>query len=62
MAGLNMGIVKAMPVPVFPLAMQNKYVEIAKKIESSRYNREEFETLGNRSFDSISQKAFSGQL
>ncbi|EGQ9972268.1 restriction endonuclease subunit S [Vibrio vulnificus] len=62
MAGLNMGIIKAMPVPVFPLAMQNKYVEIAKKIESSRYNREEFETLGNRSFDSISQKAFSGQL
>ncbi|MGR5339131.1 restriction endonuclease subunit S [Vibrio astriarenae] len=62
MAGLNMGIIKAMPVPVFPLAMQNKYVEIANKIESSRYNREEFETLGNRSFDSISQKAFSGQL
>ncbi|EID4419279.1 restriction endonuclease subunit S [Vibrio vulnificus] len=62
MAGLNMGIIKAMPVPVFPLAMQNKYVEIAKKIESSRYNREESETLGNRSFDSISQKVFSGQL
>ncbi|OEA50313.1 hypothetical protein BBM62_02155 [Vibrio parahaemolyticus] len=62
MAGLNMGIIKAMPVPVFPLAMQNKYVEIAKKIESSRYNREESETLGNRSFDSVSQKVFSGQL
>lgn len=62
MSGLNMGIIKAMPVPAFPLDIQKKYAEIANQIELSRYKREASQALININFGSISQKAFSGQL
>ncbi|MDD9194252.1 restriction endonuclease subunit S [Aliivibrio sp. S3MY1] len=62
MSGLNMGIIKAMPIPVFPLSMQKKYVEITQMTENLKHIRKDIEMLGNENFNALSQKAFLGQL
>lgn len=62
MEGLNMGIIKGMPVPLAPLDLQAKYLAIKQKAEKvGGKHAESLDEMG-ACFSSLSQKAFSGQL
>jgi type I restriction enzyme S subunit len=61
-AGLNFDNIRSLRILEPPIALQNKYVDIRKKISniSARYSRE---ALSSRSlFFSLQHRAFSGQL
>lgn len=62
MDGLNMGIIKALPVHLPPIELQKKYSDIHKKIMRNKdvinLTGEGYEEL----FSSLSQKAFAGEL
>jgi len=62
MAGLNMGIIKAMPLPVPPIALQHNFTRRIKAIEkvksAHRASLSELDAL----FASLQQRAFRGEL
>ena len=62
MSGLNMNIIKAMPVALPPLAQQERYVAVAREVQDQKLRQlrhlEELEEL----FDSLQAKAFHGEL
>ncbi|MEL4426220.1 restriction endonuclease subunit S [Shewanella indica] len=62
MAGLNMGIIKGMPVPEVPITLQERFEDLLRYFEktSARLGKGLVKTEAN--FISLSQKAFSGQL
>ncbi|WP_163392096.1 restriction endonuclease subunit S [Enterovibrio norvegicus] len=62
MAGLNMGIIKGMPVPEVPITLQERFEDLLRYFEktSARLGKGLVKTETN--FISLSQKAFSGQL
>lgn len=62
MEGLNMGIIKGMPVPLVPLNLQNKYLTIKQKAEKIGVDHAESLADIEACFASLSQKAFSGKL
>jgi type I restriction enzyme S subunit len=62
MDGLNMSIIKAMPIPIPPLNLQQEFaaqVAIVRKLKA--YNRASLEAM-NVLFESIQQRAFRGDL
>ena len=62
MAGLNMGIVKGIPVPLVPLSLQVKYDSIVRRLNELTEGSSEHKENGNSLFNSLSQKAFAGKL
>lgn len=62
MAGLNMNIIKAMPVVLPPLDQQERYVAVAREVQEQRFRQlrhlRELEEL----FDSLQSRAFRGEL
>jgi len=62
MAGLNMGIVKGIPVPLVPLSLQVKYDSIVRRLNVLSEGLSGHEEIGSLLFNSLSQKAFAGEL
>lgn len=62
MDGLNMGLIKALPVPKVPLQFQQRFSDIAKQVQKTALRSskasQETETL----FSALQQRAFSGHL
>ena len=62
MAGLNMGIIKAMPVKLPPLELQTQFTSVVKSIEQQKtrltVHLSELDTL----FASLQSRAFNGEL
>jgi type I restriction enzyme, S subunit len=62
MDGLNMGLIKALPVPKVPLQLQQRFSDIAKQVQKTALHSakacQETETL----FSALQQRAFIGQL
>jgi type I restriction enzyme, S subunit len=62
MDGLNMGLIKALPVPKVPLHLQQRFSDIAKQVQKTALRsakaNQETETL----FSALQQRAFRGQL
>ena len=62
MAGLNMGIIKALPIPVPPLDLQHRFAAIVESVEQQRARQRahlaELDTL----FASLQSRAFRGDL
>ena len=62
MDGLNMGLIKALPVPKVPLHLQQRFSDIVKQVQKTALRSakacQETETL----FSALQQRAFSGQL
>lgn len=59
---LNLGMIKDFKLPLPPVEEQLKYVTLVKKVIAIKENSSEHLELTVSSFDSLSQKAFSGQL
>ena len=62
MAGLNMGIIKALPIPVPPLDLQHRFATIVESVEQQKARQRahlaELDTL----FASLQSRAFRGDL
>ena len=62
MAGLNMGIIKALPIPVPPLDLQHRFAAIVESVEQQKARQRahlaELDTL----FASLQSRAFRGDL
>ena len=62
MSGLNMRIIKALPIPAAPLDLQHRFAAIVESIErqkaSQRAHLTELDTL----FASLQSRAFRGEL
>lgn len=62
MDGLNMGLIKGLPVPKVPLHLQQRFSDIANQVQKTALRSakasQETETL----FSALQQRAFSGQL
>lgn len=62
MAGLNMGIIKALPVRLPPLDLQKKYVSRVEKVRKVRTQQEAHLATLDELFESLQQRAFAGRL
>ncbi|PWG58931.1 restriction endonuclease subunit S [Bifidobacterium catulorum] len=62
MDGLNMGIIKKMPVILPPLALQREFAERVAAIEASRRKVERALALDDELFASLQSRAFRGEL
>lgn len=62
MDGLNMGIIKEMPLPVPPLDDQREFVEMARKVDTLLDSCLQSATELEELFASLQSRAFSGQL
>lgn len=62
MSGLNMGVIKELPVPVAPLALQEKYHAVCQKYDHIITNLNVASQISGDNFNALSQKAFAGQL
>lgn len=62
MDGLNMGIIKEMSVPLVPVELQEKYKIIKDKISNlTKKMNASLQEMDNN-FNSLSQRAFKGEL
>ncbi|MCR9300776.1 restriction endonuclease subunit S [Vibrio fluvialis] len=61
-AGLYLGKIKETEVPIPPIEMQRKFKEIHAKTTECMYLEDNFQCNASNLFESLSQKAFSGQL
>ncbi|WP_429169950.1 restriction endonuclease subunit S [Aeromonas rivipollensis] len=61
MDGLNMGLIKAMPFPMVPIKLQEKYVEIKMNVLSSLDKQHLSESNQEDLFNSLSQQFFVGK-
>jgi type I restriction enzyme S subunit len=62
MDGLNMGIIKALPVPVVPMALQHRYQTFVSALSRTKKHLREQSSNADSLFQSLVQRAFSGQL
>jgi type I restriction enzyme, S subunit len=62
MSGLNMGIIKAMPIPVPPLCIQQAFATRIQAIESLKATHRAALAELDALFASLQQRAFSGEL
>ena len=62
MSGLNMGIIKALPIPAAPLDLQHRFADIVQSVEQQKTRQRahlaELDTL----FASLQSRAFRGDL
>ncbi|HHJ0461578.1 TPA: restriction endonuclease subunit S [Legionella pneumophila] len=62
MDGLNMGIIKELPIYLPPLSLQTKYSHFYKKLFSDQKKLVASSNIAQELFNSLSQKAFNGEL
>lgn len=62
MAGLNMSIIKSMPVVLPPIELQQLFVRRSLKIQSTHAKQILASDLVDALFDSLQERAFSGRL
>lgn len=62
MDGLNMGIIKSMPIPVPPLSAQHEFAEQAEHVATSRGTMTRASNADDELFDSLQARAFAGRL
>lgn len=62
MDGLNMGIIKAMPVKLPPFRLQQQFVKNLKLIEGQRGATSEAAALSDQLFTSLQHRAYRGEL
>lgn len=62
MDGLNMGIIKEMPIPMAPLDLQKKYEAKLSKLSVIKGKQNRAHVLADELFGAIQQKAFSGEI
>ncbi len=62
MDGLNMGMIKAMPIPKVPIELQKEYDDIVSKASLLALKNYESNLSTDICFLSLSQKAFKGEL
>lgn len=62
MDGLNMKIIKDMPIIIPPIELQKKYGTIVQKINETKQTQQQSSLEINNLFDVLMQKAFTGEL
>jgi type I restriction enzyme S subunit len=62
MDGLNMGIIKAMPIPVPPISRQREFAERARKLIGVRDTMTRAAAVDDSLFASVQSRAFRGDL
>lgn len=62
MSGLNMNIIKAMPVALPPLAQQERYVAVAREVQDQKLRQLEHLGKLEELFDSLQARAFRGEF
>lgn len=62
MDGLNMGIIKAMPIPLPPIADQRAFADKVAKIDAQRAIAKRVLAADDELFASLQSRAFSGKL
>lgn len=62
MDGLNMGMIKELPIPMVPIEYQKQYERIVKKASKLAKNHEAGAETNDQIFSALSQKAFLGNL
>jgi type I restriction enzyme S subunit len=62
MSGLNMNIIKAMPVALPPLTQQERYVAIAREVQGQKLRQLRHLRELEKLFESLQVRAFSGEL
>ena len=62
MSGLNFEAIKNLKIIVPPLELQNKFAQIVEKVESQKQKNELVIEQMNNLFNSLSQRAFKGEL
>lgn len=62
MDGLNMGIIKAMPLPVAALPEQQRFVDRAKRLDAQRALAQRALAADDELFASLQSRAFRGEL
>lgn len=62
MDGLNMGIIKAMPIPVPPVSRQRAFAERARQVAAGRDTVTSAGTADDELFASLQTRAFRGEL
>ena len=59
---INLKILSDLDVPVPPIELQNKFTQIAKKVEVMRQNQKQSQEFIDDLFNALMQKAFKGEL
>ncbi|MCI5167012.1 MAG: restriction endonuclease subunit S [Candidatus Electrothrix sp. GM3_4] len=62
MSGMNMGIIKALPIPLPPLPLQNQFAAIVNSVEQQKSRMKTHLTELDTLFASLQQRAFNGEL
>ena len=62
MAGLNMGLIQAMPIPVPPLPLQQTFATRIQAIEALKATHRAALAQLDALFASLQQRAFAGEL
>jgi type I restriction enzyme S subunit len=62
MSGLNMGIIKALPVPVVPIEQQRAYIDRRQRLEDLKTTLRGALSESEALFSSLQHGAFLGQL
>jgi type I restriction enzyme S subunit len=62
MPGLNMGIIKELELPIPPIALQKKFMQIVAMANASRIDFESSQDMIESLFGSLQQQAFRGEL
>ena len=62
MSGLNMGIIKALPIPLPPIDLQDKFAKIVQYSKQQKARLLEHNEQLTYFFASLQQRAFSGEL
>ena len=62
MEGLNMGIIKEMPIPLAPIRLQEEFAQKLTKVNALKAGQRRSETELNTLFACLQHRAFQGEL
>jgi type I restriction enzyme S subunit len=62
MAGLNMGIIKSLPIPFAPIELQEKFADRSAEVARIRAGQRGHQAALDSAFVSLQQRAFRGEL